>query len=313
MPKETILVTGGAGYIGRVLIDTLIRKGYRVRVIDIQPLAEKLSPNLEWIQEDIRKFPEDIFKNVSAVIHLAALSNERLANSNPKETKEINVSAAINLAKKAKKAGVSRFIFASSSSIYDVGILNERGEQTEDARVFPTGEYSISKYEAEKGLLSISDKNFTVVILRKATVCGYSSNMRFDLVVNAMVKNLLEKGYIKVFSKGLQWRPLISVVDVAGVYCRSLIAPKDKIGGQIFNISFDNFKVKDIASLTQKTMIKRFSINPQIVFEQNNRLDRSYRITTTKAKDVLKFIPKITIGQTIIDLVMRIKQEKISA
>lgn len=310
-PNDVILVTGGAGYIGSVLVNTLVKKGYFVRVIDREPPAESMPSQVEFIQEDIRRAPKDILKNVASVIHLAALSNETLANRYPEETKEINTKATIHLAKKAKEEGVSRFIFASSSSIYDVGIASERGEQAENAQIFPDGEYSISKYNAEKALLTLSDQNFSVIILRKATVCGYSPNMRLDLVVNAMIKSVLEKGIIKVFCKGLQWRPLISVDDVARVYHKSLIGPKDKIGGQIFNIGTDNFRVRDIALLIQKTMKKHFSINPEILFEHDDRTDRSYRIITTKAKEILAFIPEDTIEQTIIDLVVKIKQKSI--
>ena len=205
---------------------------------------------------------------------------------------------------------VKRFIFASSSSVYDKGMGKEDCPKSENTQVSPDGAYSISKYEAEKELLMLCDKKFSVVILRKATVCGFSPAMRFDLVVNAMVRSALTNGYIRVFCKGLQWRPLISIGDVAQAHYKTLIAPKQNVAGQIFNIGFSNFRVRDIASLVQKTMIKHFSLHPKIIFEQNNRKDRSYRIITKKAKDMFGFTAKIKIEKTNADLVKKLSHCK---
>lgn len=309
--QQKILITGGSGYIGSILASTLLKKGLFVRIIDIAPFTAPISIQykkcFEYIHLDIRKIEPAQLKDVFAIIHLAAFSDEASANKNPEETKKVNVYATITLAQKAKKQRIKRFIFASSSSIYDLGMENEKEPQEENAQVSPSGVYSISKYEAEKGLLALCDRDFAVVILRKATVCGFSPNMRFDLVVNAMVKSLLTKGHIKVFCRGLQWRPIISIDDVARAYYKTLTAPRSSIAGQIFNIGFDNFQVADLASLVKTTFRKHFSINPAILFEQDDRKDRSYRIATKKAKDVFGFTPKVTIEQTIVDLVGNLK------
>lgn len=312
--QQKILITGGSGYIGSVLVNYLLKKSLFVVVIDILPFSghipQQYKKRFEYIQSDIRKIKTTLLKNIYAIIHLAAFSNEASSDKNPNETKKVNRLAAIALARKAKKMNVERFIFASSSSIYDKGMDKEDGPKSENAQVSPAGVYSISKYEAEKELLILSGKKFSVAIPRKATVCGFSPVMRFDLVVNAMVRSVLTNGYIRVYCKGLQWRPLISVGDVAQAYYRILIAPKQSVAGQIFNIGFGNFRVRDIALLVQKTMVKHFSLHPKIIFEQDDRKDRSYRINVKKTKHVLGFTPKTTIEDAIIDLVKKLSHGK---
>lgn len=311
--QQKILITGGSGYIGSVLANYLLKRGLFVRVIDILPFAgpipQQCKKRLEYIQSDIRKIEPILLKNIFAIIHLAAFSNETSSDENPNETKKVNTLTTIAFAQKAKKMNVKRFIFASSSSIYDKGMDKEDGPKSENAQISPTGIYSISKYEAEKELLTLSDKKFSVVILRKATVCGFSPVMRFDLVVNAMVKNALTNGYIRVYCKGLQWRPLINIGDVAKAYYKILTAPKQNVAGQIFNIGFGNFRVLDIASLVQETMAKHFSLHPKIIFEQNDRKDRSYRINVNKAKYILGFETKESIEESIIGLVENLRKK----
>lgn len=308
--QRKILITGGSGYIGSVLVNYLLKKGLSVLLIDILPfpghIPQQYKKKIEYIKSDVRKIEPILLKNIFAIIHLAAFSNETSSDKNPNETKKVNTLATIALAKKAKKMSVKRFIFASSSSIYDKGMSKEDGPKSENTQVSPTGAYSISKYEAEKELLKLFDKKFSVVILRKATAYGFSPIMRFDLVVNAMVRSALINGFIRVYCKGLQWRPLISVDDVAQAYYRMLTAPKQNVAGQIFNIGFCNFRVRDIASLVQETMTKYFSLHPKIIFEQDDREDRSYRINVDKAKSILGFTPKMTIEEAIIDLVKKL-------
>jgi len=308
--QQKILITGGSGYVGSILVSYLLKKGLSVRVIDILPftgpIPRQCKRKFEYIQNDIRKIEPMLLKNIFAIIHLAAFSNETSSDKDPNETKKVNTLATIALAQKAKELNVKRFIFASSSSLYDKGIDKEDGPKNEQESITPLGHYATSKHNAEIKLLELADKNFCVVIFRKATVLGYSPNMRFDLVVNAMVRSVLKNGYIRVYCKGFQWRPLINIDDVARAYYKTLTAPKQNIARQIFNIGFGNFRVRDITSLVQETMVKHFSIHPKIIFEQDDRKDRSYRIITTKAKNVLGFTPKITIEETIIDLVKKL-------
>lgn len=311
-PQKKVLVTGGAGYIGSVLVPTLAKKGFRLCVLDVKKIhktiLESHRNNITYIQTDIRNVTPRIFKDISAVIHLAGVSAESSASKHPRLTQHVNTHATLELAKKAKRAGVERFVFASSSSVYDRGIMNEEGEKHEDSFVSPDGPYSVSKHQAEKGLLSLSDKNFSVVVLRKATVSGVSPKMRFDLVINAMVKSVLENGYLRVFTRGLQWRPIISIDDVAKAYYLALVQPQNKVAGHIFNIGYNNFLVKDLALLVKKTCSNYFSLNPKIIFEKGGRKGRSYRMKTEKAKKILQFTAKISIEDVILDLVKKFKK-----
>ncbi len=306
--SQKVLVTGGSGYVGSVLVDYLIQKDLSVCVVDTSPPSKS---TIEFVQEDIRNVSENIFKNVSSVIHLAAFSNEIAAEQNSHLTKQINTASTTNLAKKAKNMGVKRFIFASSAAIYDMGIEKADEEKTEDSIVNPSGTYSISKYKAEMEILPLSDDNFSVVVLRKATVCGYSPRMRFDLVVNAMVKSALSQGHIKIFNKGLQWRPHISVNDVSAAYYKAITEKKEKIAGRIFNIVYGNFLVKDIATLIQKVLENNFSIETKIIAEGNDTKGRSYRMTKQKATELLDFTAKETIEDVVIDLVRKFKEKSI--
>lgn len=312
--RKKILLTGGSGYIGSILSSKLIREGLDVFILDLKKpkksLLQKHSSHISFLQSDIRKITPRVFKDVSCVIHLAGISDEAGAARHPRLTKDINTLAAIKLAKKAKKEGVERFIFASSSSVYDIGIEQEEGAKRETAMVFPSGPYSISKHNAEKGLLSLSSKDFSVVILRKATVSGFSPHMRFDLVVNSMVKNVLERGYLRVFNKGAQWRPLISINDVADAYHTALIRPRERVSGHIFNIGFENYLVKDIAKMVKMTYKKYFDMNPKILYEESAMKGRSYRMDTKKANKLMGYTAKISIEDVILDLIKEFKKKK---
>lgn len=306
--SEKVLVTGGSGYVGSILVEYLLQKGLSVRIMDH---SDPVNRSVDFVRADIQHVPESVFDNISSVVHLAGFSNESAADKNPGLTQKINTLSAIDLAKKAKKSGVKRFVFASSAAIYDQGIENATEEKTEDAIVKPKGFYSISKYKAEQGILPLNDNNFSVVVLRKATVNGFSPKMRFDLVVNAMVKAAITNKQIKIFSKGLQWRPIISISDVSEAYYKTLIQPKEKISGQIFNIVYDNFLVKDIAILVQQTLSKEFSIETQILSEGDDLKGRSYRMTKQKAHDVLGFTATTTVEDIVKHLFRNFQENNI--
>lgn len=309
-PQIKILLTGGCGYVGSVLIRRLIKDGYTIRNLDIAPLNPQFyrqhKKEVEFIREDIRNIKSHVFNDIETVIHLAAISDDSSADKNPSETHAVNTLATLMLAKKAKNLGVRRFIFASSSSIYNMGMDRETGEKNEEAAVSPSGCYSISKYAAEKELLKLADKNFCVVIFRKGTLYGFSPKMRFDLVVNAMVKHGIKDKVIKVFCRGLQWRPLLSIEDAVSAYQKLLIIPAYKINRQIFNIAYDNFLVRDIALIVQKTLDRHFFIKTAVIFEHDEKKDKSYRIKTEKIKRVLDFAPTHSLEQSIIDLAKKL-------
>lgn len=309
--RKVVLVTGGCGYVGSVLVRRLSRLNYSVRVLDNLFFGNTVDnvKNVEVINEDIRHIQNHIFENVDTIIHLAAISNDETADLNPSTNFEINTKATKSLANNAKRSGVKRFIFASSSSIYDID-TNENNVKNEDSNVNPTRAYSVSKYQAERELLKIADEKFCVTIFRMGTIFGFSPRMRYDLVVNAMVKDALLKGLIKIFSKGLQWRPLIDVNDVAKAYCLALNSPSQKINKQIINISLENFLIKDVAVIIQKTLLDSFNILTKIIYKDSKTQDRSYKMSNQKAKLLLKFTPSSTITNSVIKLVKKIRNYK---
>lgn len=316
MKKKKILITGGAGYLGTVLSEKLAKEGLSVRIFDRfyfgRDKIRHLDGTVESVEGDIRKPPADLFDGVDSIIHLAALSNDPTAEFNPAANRAINTLATKKLAKMAKQAGVKRFIFASSCSIYDLGMENGHGVRSEVSRVNPKAAYSLSKHRAEKKLIKLAGKKFDVVILRKGTVFGFSPRMRYDLVVNTMVKNALSSGVIKIFCRGVQWRPLVDIEDAARAYAMTLTAPSEEIKGQIFNISLGNFLVRDLASVVSKTLKKHFKINPKIIFENDDKRDRSYSVSGDKAKKILGFVPKVSIEESIVRMVKGIRSAKMT-
>ncbi len=305
-----ILVTGGAGYVGAVLVQKLLDQDFKVRVFDKfyfgkKPLLAN-SKKIEIVEGDIRNVPEKILDGVDAVIHLAGLSNDPTAEFNPEANREINTVGTVNLAKAAKKKGVSRFIFASSCSIYD--FFNGDDEiRDEDSYVKPTVPYSLSKFNAEEELKKLAGDDFCVTILRKGTVFGYSPRMRFDLVVNTMVKDAFLKNTITVVGEGLHWRPLVDVTDASEAYILALLASKDAVNGQIFNISLGNFQVNDIAKEVRGALLKNFSLDVAIEHTPPPRKVRSYRVSNKKAALILKFVPKISIEGSVLEIASHIK------
>ena len=310
-----ILVTGGAGYIGSVLSQRLTELKLPLRIFDQFYFGENgisdINGRAELVKGNILNFDDSILDKVDTVIHLAALSNDPMAEFNPEANRKINTLSTIKLAKKAKKMKISRFIFGSSCSIYDQGLTMDKEIKSEESKVFPRAAYSHSKYKAERELLKLSDNDFSVIILRKGTVYGYSPRMRFDLVVNTMVKDSLSKGVIKIYGGGIHWRPLIDVEDVASAYYLAMVSQKEKVSGKIFNIAFDNFLVKDLAFIVQEALDKNFNLKTKIVFEENNQKIRSYKVSTGRARRILKFLPKINLENSIIKMVKNLKKNSV--
>src|SRR3989344_4498227 len=217
---KKILVTGGAGYVGSILVPKLLNKGYAVAVLDtlfftdIGLKAVMNNPNLKIIEGDIRD--EAALKastqGAEAVIHLASISNDPSTDLNPRLTEEVNLEATLKLVKIAKQNGVKRFINASTSSVYGI---KEAPNVTEDLPLDPLTVYSRTKAEAEPFVTAANDKNFTTVNIRPATVCGYSPKMRLDLTVNILTMHALTQGKITVFGGG-QKRPNIHIEDISG-------------------------------------------------------------------------------------------------
>lgn len=307
-----ILVTGGGGYIGVVLTEELLKKGYAVRILDtfywgFKPL-EHFKDKIEIVQSDIRSIGKEALKNVCAVVHQAGLSNDPMAEFNPKANFKINTEATKRFAKLCKENGIKRFAFASSASIYDKGLLAEDIPQDENTKVMPKAAYSVSKYKAEKALLKLADKDFCPVIFRIGTVYGFSPRMRYDLVVNSMLKNALLFNKIGVFCSGEQWRPLVDVHDVVQAHILAIEAPEEKVCGQIFNLVFENYRILELAHRIRKALREVKGLNPEIEVDYSARKDRSYRISGKKIKKVLGWEPKISVEESVTSMIKKIEE-----
>lgn len=302
--KIKVLVTGGAGYLGSVLVNKLLEKGYEVTVLDIAMFgAECLLPhlgkqNFKFIKGDIRdkKLLQNILKDkFYAVFHLAALVGEPACEGNPQLAEDINCKATIGLSELAKKSGVKRFIFISSASNYGVSKPNELAD--EKSPLNPLTLYAKTKVDAEKGILPLSDFNFSVCIVRLAALFGLSPKMRFNLLINELVRDACF-GKDMVLYKENSWRPYTHTEDGADAFIAILEADVQAISGQIFNVGTENYKKKDLVTLIKKHITK---IN--IINKGGEADNRDYKVSFEKIKRMLNFSPKKSVMNGIEELI----------
>lgn len=257
---KNILITGNLGYIGSILVPLLQQQGYRVSGYDIGYydkeccLYQEESSYYNQIIKDIRDISEKDVEGMDAVVHLAALSNDPLGELDPIYTEEINLKATINLAKYSRKAGVKRFIYSSSQSMY--GISDTDVELDEDAPKNPLSAYARTKWDSECALKELSSKEFTVVCFRPSTVFGASPKLRCDIVFNNLVACAYTTGKIEIKSDGSPWRPVVHVKDVCSAYIAGLQVPADLVSGQSYNVGIrnGNYTVKDLAEAAQSAV-----------------------------------------------------------
>ncbi len=307
---KSILVTGGAGYIGAVLVPKLLEEGYGVKVIDLYIYGEdvlqsvKNHPNLQEIKGDIRdrSLLENEIPGTDVIIHLACISNDPSYDLDPKLGKSINFDAFISLVDVAKKNKVKRFIYASSSSVY--GVKNEN-DVTEDLPLEPLTEYSKYKAKCEDALLEEAEDNFIVSIIRPATVCGYSARMRLDLTVNILTNHAVNDRKITVFG-GEQTRPNLHIEDMTDLYVYLLELPSEKIHKKIYNAGYENYKVKKIARMVQSIVGDHIPITTVPTDDL-----RSYRVSSDKIREELNFSPKHSIDEAIEDLKEAFREGKL--
>lgn len=310
---QKVLLVGGAGYVGSVLAYELLERGYAVKILDRLYFGDHglrdIRDRVEVVIGDMRTVGKDLFNNVDSVINIGGLSNDPTAEYNPQANYEMNTLASKKLAELCIAAGVKRYIFASSCSIYDRGVGNEFADVLldENSDVYPRAAYSTSKWEAEKILLNMTSDKFCPVILRKGTIYGFSPRMRYDLVVNTFIKTALSTGKIFLFYGGEMWRPLVAVRDVARAYILCLEEPEEKVKGQIFNVSFQNIRISELG-LRVRATLKELGHNVEIVPNYSYQGVRSYRVSSDKIQKQLGFSPKVTIEESVRDIVEKISK-----
>ena len=313
---HTVLVTGGAGYVGAVLVPKLLDKGYHVKVLDLYIYGEhvldavKDHPNLEQIKGDIRDqiLLQQVLRGCDAVIHLACISNDPSCELDPTLSRSINLSAFGPLVRISKESGVKRFIHASSSSVYGI---SDAENVTEDHPLVPITDYNKYKGLCEPILLEQQSLDFTAVVIRPATVCGYSPRQRLDLTVNILTNHAVNLGRITVFG-GTQMRPNIHIDDMVDLYLMLLELPDELIGGKIFNAGYQNHTVAEIAEIVRDVVQREVPGREHIEIVTTPSDDRrSYHISSEKIKRELGFVPQRTIEDAVHDLVVAFQAGKI--
>lgn len=301
MRDKRVLVTGGAGYVGCVLVPELIKHNYYVTVIDTMWFGEhglssiNNNKNIEIIKGDIRDahLIDKLTQKNEIVVHLASISNDPSFDLNPDLGKQTNYDAVISLVNLSKKNKVKRFIYASTGAVYGV---KEELNVTEDLTLEPLTDYAKYKALGETVLFEKVDDDFIGTAIRSATVCGYSPRQRLDLVVNILAANAINNRIINVFG-GEQKRPNIHIDDAINCYLRLIEADADKINGEVFNIGNENHKVIDLANMIKKIVGDDVQIVKKDVVDE-----RSYHLSAEKIKTTLNFENKKTIKQAVLDL-----------
>ena len=286
-----ILVTGACGYKGHVLLPKLLGRGYQVIGLDVMWFGNfhQPHPNLTFIHGDVRDLESINLDGVDAIIHLSSIANDPCGDLDPKLTWEVSALATMQLADKAKRSGVKRFIYASSGSVY--GIKDEL-KVTEELELKPISEYNKTKMVGERVMLSYSD-DMIVQIVRPATVCGYSPRMRLDVSVNMLTMQALSKGKITVFG-GAQTRPNIHIDDITDVYLHLLDHPS--VTG-IYNAGFENISILDIAKIVTK------HVPVEIIVTESND-PRSYRVNSDKLL-ATGFKPKKSVEDAVLEIIAK--------
>jgi len=301
---SNVLVTGGSGYVGCVLIPKLLEAGHSVVVYDLLLFGSKglpSHPNLELVEGDLRDTPKFATKldGVDAVIHLACISNDPSFELDPALSKSINYDCFEPLVIACKTAGVRRFIYASTSSVYGV---SDAPEVTEEHPLVPLTDYNKYKGLSEPLLLRHQSPEFTTVIVRPATVCGYSPRMRLDLSVNILANHAINRRLITVFG-GPQQRPNIHIDDISDLYVKLLDYPDEKIAGEIFNAGYQNCTISEIAEKVRSVVEEEMPEGGPISIETTPSNDlRSYHVSSKKIAEKLGYTPKRSIEDAVRDI-----------
>jgi nucleoside-diphosphate-sugar epimerase len=298
-----VFVTGGAGYVGHVLVPRLLAEGYAVTVYDALFFGCRLPnhPKLRVIKGDIRDTATltRLLPGHDAVLHLACISNDASFELDENLSTTINFDCFEPLVLAAKRAGVQRFVYCSTSSVYGI---SDAEKVTEDHPLVPLTLYNKYKGMCEPLLWRHKADDFTSVVVRPATICGYSPRTRLDLSVHILTNHAINKGVITVFG-GRQMRPNLHIEDMVDAYCLMLSAPHEKIHGETFNIGFENHSIADLAAMVKGAMQQESSDKPVDIVTTPSDDTRSYRVDSDKIRQVLGYVPKRTIDDAMRDLV----------
>lgn len=303
-PKDkinSVLVTGGAGYIGSIFVRKLLEKKYKVKAVDKLLFGKESiediigSDNFDFIEADVNTDDSKILKilgEIDAVVHLAAIVGDPACAAQPEIAMQTNYKTTVKIARFCKEKGIKKFIFTSTCSNYGSG---EKELLRETSHLKPVSLYAESKIYAEKELIRMTDDNFKPLIFRLSTVYGLSPRMRFDLVINLLTKKAWKDKEITIFG-GEQWRPFIHVQDVVTALMKAIETPYNKIHGQIFNVGStkENYKIKQIGETIKEVM-------PEVLVKQieNSSDDRDYNVSFEKIKNVFGYNPQHTVKKEI--------------
>ncbi len=300
---SSIFITGGAGYVGSCLVPILLEKNYFVTVYDIMFFGKDFLPahkNLKIIKGDIRdsSYVEKCCKDHDVFLNLACISNDTSFALDERLSKSINYDAFEPMVIAAKKSGIKRFIYASTSSVY--GISNEKNVR-EDHKLVPLTLYNKFKGMCEPLLFKNTDKSFEGVVFRPATVCGYAPRQRLDLSVNILTNYAVNKKKIKVFG-GEQLRPNLHIKDYCDVVELLINAESKKIKNEVFNVGFQNLSIDKISKIVQKEVIKEFQLDNILIEKVPSNDNRSYHINSDKIFNKLGYKPRRSIELAVTDL-----------
>jgi nucleoside-diphosphate-sugar epimerase len=298
-----LLIAGGAGYIGSQLIPQLCERGYHVDVIDLLWFGNHLPKKVKVEKKDIFDLTEKDLKIYDQVIFLAGVSNDPMAEFSPSKNFIYNAATSAFLAYLSKRAGVKRYIYAGSCSVYGYTV-NQLYDENDPA--VSTYAYGISKLQGEQGALQIADKNFSVICFRQGTVSGYSPRMRLDLIVNTMFKTALQKGEITVNNPSI-WRPILSIEDACNAYLRAIECSQGISG--IFNIASGNYTVGEVADQVKHGVETKLKKKIKLAIK-NIQDFRNYKVSVEKAINILSFKPKHDIDSILDTLIENLDKFK---